>query len=139
MSAHKKFLHKLREQEGADWQALVDGFLKEKKLSAEDKKALGLEVYHEILKLAVANLHIDGQEAQNLAAVKAYFRLSEKAIQELKRRYAPKALKMLLEWFLVDGILTPSERAQLISFGKELALSEEEIEKLAQEMMEKQK
>lgn len=129
-SSLKKLLATIRDAAGQDWQTAVTDYLKSHKLSAAETEALGLDVYHIILKEAVANLHISSDEAANLLAIQGFFGLSDTAVRELRRSYAPKALKMLLDWFLIDKILTPSETAQIIAFGKEMSLSEAEVEEI---------
>ncbi len=125
---HKSLLLTLREADPADWKSHVKQYVDKKKLSKTAKQELGPAVYHEVLKHAVANLQLDADEKRILADVKKYFHLSDTAEDEIKRHYAPKALKMMLEWFLIDGILTPSEQAQLQAFGQEMRLTEPEVE-----------
>lgn len=129
-ASHKKLLAALRKKEGRDWQKPVTDFLKDKKLSAAETETLGLEVYHIALKEAVANLNIAADEAANLLAIQVFFGLGETAIRTLHRSYAPKALKMMIDWFLIDRILTTSEIAQIIAFGKKMSLTEAEIEEI---------
>ncbi|RYD52216.1 MAG: hypothetical protein EOP52_08580 [Sphingobacteriales bacterium] len=124
---HKSLLLALREADPADWKSHVKHYIDKKKLSKSEKAELGSAVYHEVLKHALANLQLDDDEKRILADVKTYFQLSDSAEDEIKRHYAPKALKMMIEWFLIDGILTPSEQAQLLAFGQEMKLSVIEI------------
>lgn len=135
----KKLLAALRKKEGRDWQKPVAHFLKAHKLSAADTEVLGLDVYNIALKEAVANLNIATEEAANLRAIQTFFGLSEEAVRELHRSYAPKAMQMMLDWFLIDNILTPSEEAQLTAFGKEMSLTEAEIADFMQKAMEGKK
>ncbi len=126
----KKLLTALRKNDGQNWQQLTADYLKTRKLTRRQQQALGLEVYHITFKQAVANLRIDEHEARELAAIKDYFNISDTDIRELRRSYAPGALKMMLDWFLIDDILTPSEQAQLFAFGEEMALTNEEVQAL---------
>jgi hypothetical protein len=136
---HKSLLLALREADPADWKSHVNHYLDKKKLSKSEKAALGHDVYHEVLKHALANLHLDDDERRILADVKKYFHLSDPAEDEIKRHYAPKALKMMIEWFLIDGILTPSEQAQLLAFGQEMKLSVIEITEFIDEHLKANK
>ncbi len=129
-ASSKKLLTAIRKSEGRDWQQPTADYLKGKKLSARQKEALGLQVYRIAFEHAVANLAISAEEEKALAAIRDYFKIGEKAIAELRRGYAPKALQMMLDWFLIDQILTPSEEARLFVFGEQMAMTPEEIHAL---------
>lgn len=126
----KKLLTAIRKSEGRDWQQLTTAALKGKKLSARQKEALGLDVYRIVFEHAVANLAINLQEEKDLSAIRDYFKVGEKALRELRRGYGPKALQMMLDWFLIDQILTPSEEARLFAFGEQMSMTPEEIQAL---------
>ena len=108
-------------------------------MSKSDKAKLGEEVYHAMLKLTAANLAFDDEEREHLAAVIKYFSLPAELVSKTKRHYAPKALKMMAEFFLIDDILTSSEVAQLLAFGEELDLTEDEVTDLVKGITAKKK
>ncbi len=134
-------LSKLRKDGYRHWREHVDAYLSKQKgkLSKSDKAKLGEEVYHAMLKLTAANLAFDDEEREHLAAVIKYFSLPAELVSKTKRHYAPKALKMMAEFFLIDDILTSSEVAQLLAFGEELDLTEDEVTDLVKDLTAKKK
>ena len=141
MPALKSMLSKLRKDGYRHWREHVDAYMSKhkSKMSKSDKLELGEEVYHTVLKLAAANLDFDDEEREHLAEIIKHFSLPAELVSKTKRHYAPKALKMMAEFFLIDDILTSSEVAQLLAFGAELDLTEEEVTELVKGLTEKKK
>ncbi len=141
MASLKSTLGKLRKDGYQYWKEYVEEYLAKhkSKMSKSDKAKMGEEVYHTILKLTAANLDIDEDENKHLDAVIKYFSLPAEVVTKAKRHYAPKAIKMMAEFFLIDDILTASETEQLLAFGKELELTEEEVTSLVKKAMAKKK
>jgi hypothetical protein len=125
----KALIKVIRGDDFRNWEEHVRKFEKKQKepLKKEDRLELGRAVYDAVLHDAVANLQLEEDEKAALIAVQAHFGLSEEDTVAIKKKYAPKALRMLADWFLTDGIVTRSERAQLLEFGKQMCVDEEEV------------
>jgi hypothetical protein len=141
MASLKSTLSKLRKDGYQYWREHVETYLAKHKgkISKSEKMKMGEEVYDTVLKLTAANLDFDADEREQLDALIKYFSLSSEVVTKVKRHYAPKAIKMMAEFFLIDDILTTSETEQLLAFGKELDLTEAEVTDLVSAVTAKKK
>ncbi len=133
---YKALLKAIRNDDYRHWQLHVRKWEEKQKepMTIPVREEVGKVVYNAVLHHAVANLQFEPEELETLQAIQDYFGLANDVVNEIKRPYAPKALKMLADWFLTDGILTGSERAQLRDFGGQLGLSKAELNDFISEL-----
>jgi len=123
--AEETLLRTIRNDDFRAWEAHMDGLgLREAVTSNKD---LAAAVYEAVLLRVLGNLAFDAGEGAALDAVRLRCGLTEEEASAVRHRRGPKALRALAKHLLTDGILTPSERAELDALGAEMSLSKEEV------------
>ena len=84
-------------------------------------------IYEAVLLRVLGNLAFDTAERHILEEVRMALGLTEEEGAAIRGKRARKAIKALAKHLFTDGILTPSERAELEALGAELTLSKVEV------------